>query len=141
MIVLASGRRHPHQMFVLALSLLLGVAYLVRVPAPQSLAAVAPKWVVVLWSVGLVLSGAVGLLGCLWLGQVEVGLGLERGALLLSTAALVLIGSASVAANGSRALFGVGVITAWALANVARCVQITNNLRQITAAVEESADD
>ncbi len=140
MIVLA-GRHRPHELLLLAWSALLGASYLVRVPAPRSLAAAVPHWVVLLWAAGLVLSGAVGLLGCLWRGQAETGLGLERGAMLMSTAALTLIAVASLAANGDRALFGVGLMSAWAMANVARAMQITRDLRQIAAAIEERTDE
>jgi hypothetical protein len=127
-------------MFLFGASVLLGVAYQVQVPTPQSLAALVPAWMVVLWSWGLLLSGAVGLVACFWRGGITVGLGFESGALLMSTAALLLIAAASFAVNGVRAVFGIGLIAAWGLANVARCLQIRHDLRQIAAAAKEHDD-
>lgn len=140
MIVLVTGRHRPHELLLLAVSVLLGVSYLVRVPAPQTLTAAVPRWVVLLWAVGLVASGIVGLAGCLWRGDIATGLGLERGAMLMSTGALLLIGSVIVSATGMRGLFSAGITIAWALANLYRCLQITTDLRQVAAARKGNAD-
>lgn len=141
MIVLATTRARPHEILFLALSVVLGVSYLVRIPAPQSLAAAAPRWAVLLWAAGLALSGAVGLAGCLWRGDIVLALGLERGALIMSTAVLILISAVFLAAAGWRAAFSAGLTIAWAVANLYRCLQITRDLRQVAAAHEENADD
>lgn len=140
MIVLVTGRHRPHELLLLAVSVLLGVSYLVRVPAPQTLTATVPRGVVLLWAGGLVLSGIIGLTGCLWRGDITIGLGLERGALFMSTAALVLIGAVIIAATGMRGLFSAGIVVAWGLANVVRCYQITKDLRLIAAAHKGDAD-
>ena len=140
MIVLVTPRYRPHEILLLALSVLLGVSYLVRVPAPQTLTAAVPRWVVLLWAAGLALSGLVGLVGCLWRGDIVVGLGLERGALIMSTAALTLISAVIVSATGLRGAFSAGITIAWALANLYRCIQITTDLRQVAAAHKENAD-
>lgn len=140
MIVLATPKPRPHEMFLLAASILLGVSYLVRVPAPASLEASVPRWVVLVWAAALAVSGIVGLAGCLWRGELTVGLGLERGALVMSTAALLVIAGASLLVNGHRAVFSLGIMLAWGLANIYRCVQIAADLRQLAAAREEHAD-
>lgn len=140
MVVLAASRHRPHELFLLGVSVLLGVSYLVTVPAPQSLAAAVPRWAVLLWAAGLLVSGVTGLVGCGWKGQPPIGLGLERGAMLLSTAALLLMASASVAANGERAAWGAGLTIAWALANSMRVRQIGKELREIRAASLEPDD-
>lgn len=140
MIVLVTGRHRPHELLLLAWSVLIGISYLARVPAPQSLAATVPRGIVLLWAGGLALSGIVGLVGCLWRGAVVVGLGLERGALIMSTAVLILIAAAIVSANGQRAVYSAGLTVAWGLANLVRCLQITQDLRQVAAAHKENAD-
>lgn len=141
MIVLVTGRHRPHELLLLAVSVLLGASYLIRVPAPQTLTAAVPRWVVILWAVGLVASGIIGLTGCLWRGDVTVGLGLERGAMLMSTAALVLISSVIVSVTGMRGAFSAGITIAWALANVYRIAQISTDLRRIAAAHKENVDE
>lgn len=140
MIVLVTGRHRPHELLLLAWSVLLGASYLLTVPAPQSLSAAVPRPIVLLWAGGLALSGAIGLIGCLWRGNVAVGLGIERGALIMSTAVLILIASVFVAAVGWRAAYSTGLTLAWALANLSRCIQITTDLRQIAAASKENDD-
>jgi hypothetical protein len=96
---------------------------------------------VILWALGLLASGVVGLTGCLWRGHIVVGLGLERGAMLMSTGAMGLISAVIVSAAGVRGVFSAGITIAWALANVYRCLQITADLRQIAAAHKGDADD
>lgn len=140
MIVVAVAHPRPHEMFLLGVSVLLGVGYLVSTPAPASLAASVPRWTVLLWAGALAVSGVVGLLGCLWRGNITTGLGLERAALIMSTAALLLISAASLLVNGERAVFSLGLMGAWGLANVYRCVQIRRDLRQIADA-QRQADD
>ncbi len=118
-------------MFLFAASVVLGLGYLITIPAPQSLAAVVPIWLVQVWALGLLFSGSFGIVAALWRGSLLVGLELERAALLLSTGALALIGGASFAANGIRAAFGGLIIVAWGAANIARCLQIRRDVRQL----------
>ncbi len=53
-LIVVTGRHRPHELFLFALQVVLGCAYLVSVPAPQSLAALVPSWLVFLWAAGLV---------------------------------------------------------------------------------------
>lgn len=120
-------------MFAFAAQLLLGVAYLVTVPPPASLNALVPGWLVVLWSAGLVVCGAAGLVSA----RLPLGpraLELERGALAISTGTLFLIGGASLAVNGVRSAFGIAMIGAWAGANIWRVRQIRLDLKKIRSA-------
>ena len=121
-------------MFCFAFQVILGAAYLFTVPAPQSLAAIMPHWLVMTWAAAMVLSGAAGLIGSWWRGSPSSALELERGALLMSTGALALIGGASFVVNGWRAAFGGGLIVAWAAANLVRCWQIRTDVKKITTA-------
>lgn len=129
-VLVVSSRRNPHTLFLFALQVPLGIAYLFTVPAPQSLAALVPGWLVMAWAVGLTLSGMVGVVS-VWPWAVTTAMELERGALLASSGALLLIGGASLVVNGLRAIFGWSLILAWAAANLVRCRQIHRDVNQI----------
>lgn len=129
-VLVVTSRSRPHEMFAFAAQLLLGVAYLVTVPEPASLSALVPGWLVVLWSAGLVVCGAAGLVSARMPMGVRA-LELERGALAVSTGTLLLMGGASAAVNGLRSSFGIAMIAAWAGANVWRMVQIRRDVAKL----------
>lgn len=136
-IVVVTSRHRPHELFLFALQVLLGVAYLVTVPAPRSLAALVPSWLVHVWAVGLTVSGVLGLAAAVWHRRASTALELERAALLLSTGALGLIGGASFVASGWAAIFGGSMILFWAAANLVRCNQIRKETADLSKAESE----
>jgi hypothetical protein len=103
-------------------SVLTGVAYTVGAPPPQSLTALLPGWALLVWSVGMAVSGAVGLFGA-WrsLRMEQAGLLLGAGALAWYVAAVVQF--------GWRALLPGAICAAWAGANIWRSGQIQQDLR------------
>jgi len=119
--VVIPGRHRPHEILRLAVSVVTGAAYTFGAPAPGSLAALLPGWAVLVWSVGLALSGLVGLVGVLW------SLRLEAAGMLTGAGALVWY-TAAVGQLGWRALFAALISLAWAGANVWRAVQIRGDL-------------
>lgn len=125
-VVVISGHHRPHELLLLAVSLLTGLAFTIGAPPPTSVAALMPGWALHVWSLGLAVSGAVGLAGALtrqpWSLQVE------QAGMLLGAAALVWYGAA-VAPYGWRALFAGGIALAWAAANLTRALQIRTDLR------------
>lgn len=125
-VLVISGRHRPHELLLLVVSLLTGVAQTIGAPPPTSVAALLPGWALHVWSLGLVASGAVGLLGALtrrtWSLQVE------QAGMLLGAAALVWY-TAALAPFGWRALFAGAVALAWAAANLARALQIRSDLK------------
>lgn len=130
---------HPHEAVLLATSVLLGTNYLlVTVPPPSSLQALVPKWVVVTWSLGLLISGVVGLVAIFWKHSVVRALEAERGALYMSSGALLLILGASLAINGLRSIFSIGIIAAWMVANVVRARQIRRELQAIERVIDSA---
>jgi len=140
-----SQLHRPYELCFLLLSILLGVGYLTTVPAPSSVAALMPGWVVLVWAWTLVTTGTLGMIGCLWRGRLIVGLGLERAALAAQTGALLIINGATFYAWATRVLhtfplLGVGFLTAWMVANVWRDRQIASALRHLQhlSAPEES---
>lgn len=129
-VLVVSSSRQPHELFAFAAQALLGVAYLVTVPAPASLSALVPGWLALLWSAGLLVAGVVGLTSAR-LRVSGAALMLEHAALVISTGMLFLIGGASVVVNGARAAFGIAMIAAWAGANIWRIRQIRHDLKKI----------
>jgi hypothetical protein len=126
-------QRRPYEMCLMVVSILVGFGYLTTVPAPQSVAALMPAWLVLSWAWALLVSGAVGLAGCLWWGRTAVGLGLERAALAAQSGALLVIAGATVQAwlvGWTRfPLLGIAFLSAWLVANLWRILQIRNELR------------
>lgn len=120
-LVVVSGRHRPHEILLLVVSLITGVAYSVGAPPPASVAALLPGWALLVWSIGLTLSGVLGLAGVFW------SLRLEQASMLLGAAALVWY-TAAVAPFGWRALFAGAISTAWAVANLVRAGQIRRDL-------------
>lgn len=125
-VVLISGRHRPHEILLLVVSLVTGAAYTVGAPPPQSVSALMPGWALHTWSVGLALSGALGLIGVLL--QWSSSLQLEQSSMLIGAGALVWY-TAAVAPFGWRALFAGAISVAWAAANLARAIQIQRDLR------------
>lgn len=130
-VLVIAGRHRPHELLLLALSLLLGLAYTLGSPPPESVAAQMPPPLVHVWSVGLLLSGLVGLVGVLSPVSLERGLSLELGAMLLGAAALTVTTAAVFNYAGAKGLFGGAFSAAWVLANVGRSIQIVRDLREV----------
>jgi len=125
-VLIVSGRHRPHEVLLLVVSLLTGVAYTVGAPPPTSIAALLPGWAVHMWSGGLLLSGLVGLVGALL--RRPPGLKLEQAAMLIGAAALIGY-TAALATLGLPALFAGSISLAWAGANVWRAAQIRRDLK------------
>lgn len=125
-LVVVSGRHRPHEILLLAVSLVTGVAYTIGAPPPASVSALLPAWALHIWSAGLVASGVIGLAGTLsrrwWSLQVE------QAGMLIGAASLIWY-TAAVVPFGWKALLAGLISVAWALANVARAVQIRRDLR------------
>lgn len=127
------GQRRPYEMCLMVVSILVGLGYLTTVPAPQSVAALMPSWLVAMWAWALLVSGALGLVGCLWWGRTTAGLGLERAALAAQSGALLVIAGATLdawAVGGVAAfpLLGLTFLLAWLVANLWRIRQIRSEL-------------
>lgn len=134
--------RSPYELTFMALSMLLGIAYLTTVPAPSTVGALMPGWVVAGWAWTLLATGALGLVGCLWRGRLLVSLGLERSALLGQTGALLIIAGATLSAwaagdLGAFPALGIGFSAAWMASNVWRLRQIGAALRMLHRPVED----
>lgn len=121
-VVIVSGKHRPHQILLLVVSVVTGVAYTIGAPPPASVAALLPGWALLVWSVGLATSGVIGLVGVLR------SLRLEQASMLLGAAALLWY-TAAVSTFGWRGLFAGAISVAWAVANLVRAGQIRRDLR------------
>lgn len=122
-----SGRHRPHEILLLAVSIVTGLAYTIGAPPPTSVAALMPGWALHVWAAGLLISGALGLLGVVvrrpWALQ------LEQAAMLIGGAALIWYAGALVS-FGWRSLFAGAISLAWAGANLWRAQQIRSDLKE-----------
>jgi hypothetical protein len=125
-VVVVSGRHRPHELLLLVVSLVTGVAYTIGAPPPSSIAALLPDWALHVWSGGLLLSGILGLAGILL--RRPYALQLEQAGMLIGAGALVWY-SAAVATLGWRALLAGAICLAWAGANLWRAMQIRRDLK------------
>lgn len=108
---------------------MIGIAYLVIAPVPESLAATLPAWLLTGWAALTAVSGAVTLAGCWWRG--ERGMRIELGGLLMNAGALAVFASAVFTFAGYRALWSGGFAIAWAGANLWRSAQVLKDLKAI----------
>jgi len=130
-VVVIVGRQRAHEVLLLAMSVIIGVAYIIGGPPPRSLAALLHPAVFKGWAVLMLITGAAGLVGCLYRGRVETALGIERGAMTAQFGALLIYATVLFAYAGMSALLA-GLITAgWAAADLARAVQISRDLRRL----------
>lgn len=133
-VVVVTGRRRPHEVMFLAASALVGVAYLAGAAPPptavEQLLNERAGWVQPLWYVLLAAGGVVGLVGC-WLPDQITGMLLERVALAVGAAAIVMWVIAIWWAAGPPAFGGLAFFMLWAAANLWRIVQINTDLRRI----------
>lgn len=120
-LVVISGRHRPHEILLLAVQVITGVAYSIGAPPPTSMAALMPAWALLVWAVGLAVSGVLGLAGVVWSPRVEAA------AMLIGAAALIWYAGALVP-FGWRALLAGAISIAWAAANLWRALQIRNDL-------------
>lgn len=125
-----AGRYRPHEMLLLAVSIIIGLAYLLGAPPATSLAALIPRWELHAWAIGMLTSGILGLLGTLWQRRdLPRGLALEAAGLLIGSGALLLYLAAILRVAGPAGLSAGGIVAAWMLANLWRTAQVRTDLR------------
>lgn len=129
-LLVVTGRRRPHEVMLLAVSVVLGVSYLAGAPRPGSVNAALPAPVLYGWAIALLITGAAGLWAC-FSRDTEAGLELERGAMIAQTGALILYATIAVTYAGFAALISASIVAGWAVANTVRAVQITRDLRRL----------
>lgn len=130
--LLVAGRHRPHEIAFLIFSLMVGVAFTLGTPPPESVAATMPATTVRVWAIGLLVSGVVGVAAVGLPLETRRALQLEVGAMLIGAGALVVVTVAVFNYAGvPRGLFGGGFCAAWMLADLWRATQILRDLRGI----------
>jgi hypothetical protein len=129
--IVVTGRRRPHEVALLVVSVVLGLTYFIGwAPPPTTVDILVPNWFRPLWYGLLLGSGVVGL-AAIWLPDIRTGLLLERVAMFTSTPALVIY-IVPIFVVAGRAGLGAGAfLTFWAAANLWRGAQINRDLDRI----------
>jgi hypothetical protein len=128
-VIVVAGRQRPHEVLLLAVSVLVGAAYLLGSPPAASVAALIPRWEIKAWAVGLLLSGLLGLVAIWRWRDIELALRLELGAMLSGAGALLIYVVAVFTAAALSGLLAGGITAAWMAANVWRAWQIRTELK------------
>lgn len=129
--------RSPFVVFLLAGSILSGLATLSGVAEPASLQRAVSPVVLVAWSVGLVGGGVITLAG-LFIEPIT-GLLVERLGLLPLVGGGAAYSVALLASNGRTGIVAAAWVASFTAAGLARVVQITRDVRRLRVATTEGA--
>lgn len=130
-VLVATGRRHPHEVFLLVFSIAGGVAFISGSAPPSSLERLLPTGVLYAWYWALLAGGVLGLAGCYWRRNVVLGLALERGGMLLAAASGLLYVAAVLSLAWPQGIGAAIYIGSYAAACLVRSMQITRDLSRI----------
>jgi hypothetical protein len=126
--------RHPFEVAVLAAAAACGLTLMVSGVSPRSVAAAMPEFVQVLWQVGLLAGGIIGLVGTFWPGKLAAQLGAEAVGVMFLGSATTMYTIALFTVSGTQAIAAGAFVGAVALASWARAGQIARDLRKVAAA-------
>jgi hypothetical protein len=119
-------------------SLVFGIGSLIAVPRPAALDFL-PGWAFMVWSIGLTISGVIGLTGCIWRWHVEFGLLVESAGLLIGAGALLMPLTGAFMVGGNKAAWAGGIYATWALMNIVRVYQVHRDLDRLRTAEQMHA--
>jgi len=116
---------------MLAAAFACGCALLAVDARPRTVTEAMPAIVQITWEVGLLVCGAVGLVGVGWRGHPATGLGVELGALMLLGSSTAMYGIALFSIAGLQATAAGAFIGAASAGSWWRSAQIVRDLRRI----------
>ncbi|GAB7039694.1 MULTISPECIES: hypothetical protein [Catenuloplanes] len=136
-LTLATGR-HPFEVSTLLAALIVGVALqLGGAVTPRSVSTAMPPTIQTVWAIGLIVAGAVGLIGLAWpRTALLAGLALELAGVAVLGAAATMYSIALYAVSGAQAIAAGGFVSAVAIASWWRWVQIILDLRRLGRAAD-----
>lgn len=124
-------RRDPMELMLLGLCLVAGLSALFGNEAPNSVEQTMPGWLVVVWNTALAVSGAVGVVGNMWPGELGTGLLVRVAGLLIASGPAAAYGIAALTFAGAVALFPAGIVLAFAIACLWKSRHLTSDLRTV----------
>ena len=132
------ARRHPHQVFIAGLCVVAGLPILAGGPAPGTLAAAIPPWLLGVWSAVLVLGGALVVAAAIVRHDLAA-LYLEGAAHLPLAVMTVAYAVALIAAGGARGLVAAAIFLGFGVASAVRFAQVTAALRRVRSALRRTS--
>lgn len=123
-------RLRPHEVGLLVISVITGLGIFIA-PAPE-ITAVFPGWNTWVWAATVLVSGVVGLVGCLWRGRVSTSLITEGAGLLLSVAAVIWYMAGAYIVRTDHLLSTELTVATWGVINLWRVAQIHLDLRELS---------
>lgn len=112
----------PRAVFILALSVFSGLTAVALGAAPDSLSALLPRWVVLVWAILLALGSATTLFGMS--RQTVNGIVIEQIGSVMVAATTLFYSGIAIWQIGIDAIQGIGIIFAWGLSCGARWIQL-----------------
>lgn len=122
------------ELMLLGLCLLAGLGALLGNDAPNSVEQTMPGWLVVVWNTALAVSGAVGVVGNMWPGDLGTGLLVRVAGLLVAFGPAAAYAVAALSFAGWVALFPAGLVAAFAGACLWKARHLTQDLRTLREA-------
>jgi hypothetical protein len=124
--------RHPFEIFSLILGLLTGLPRVLGVaPAPNSITAALPPFIVTTWSAVLVAGCAIAIFG-IWWHERALGLILEQLGLAMVGVACVVYSGVALASVGISASIPAGIIFAFGASCLVRWRQIQRTIDEVS---------
>ncbi|MCZ7478925.1 hypothetical protein [Micromonospora sp. WMMC273] len=121
-------------MFALLTVLIAGMVLLISGERPRSVTTAMPALVLLLWEIGLVGAGVIGLMGVTWRGQLSTGLAVELLGLILLGSASTMYAVAVYVVSGWGAVVAGSYVIAAAGASWWRAGQIVRDLSRVARA-------
>lgn len=118
----------PRAVFILMLSVFVGITALAVETAPDTLEALLPPWGVTVWDTLLMVGSAITLIGMA--RHTENGVILEQIGSVTVGVATIFYAVLSIKVIGTKDLESVGIVLAWGIACLIRWVQLQMLLRQ-----------
>lgn len=122
-------------MVFLALSAIVGAAFVMGLKPPSSLEVLVQPWILWVWYLLLLASGAIGLVSFA-LGDPYRALVLERAAMVGQITAPAVYGLGLLATSNPAALFAGAFFAAWSLASAWRLWQVNRGIQALRHAGE-----
>lgn len=145
-IVSVVSGRNEFQLYMMFLVAIVGLSLLLSSPAPTSVEALYPKWVIYVWAVGLLAGGLTNLFGVLWKwNDLLTSLYVEMASLVqLFLAGLIysVAGFIVVYNSHSNSYIGIAFISvlafasAWRFLRLSRWAREIRNLRSLSTEVQ-----